>query len=342
MNCSLRPAVAAPIAVSGHAAANFFSGSGRLADKDPPSGGTSLARAGHTDQANTDWRALFPYQPKSFAVDGQQLRYIDTGSGRPVLMVHGNPTWSFYWHALIAQLAPHFRCLAPDHIGCGYSDKPQSYNYTLDQHINNLVRLVEHLDLRQATLVAHDWGGAIGMGTLVRLQARFEQIVLLNTAAFPPPYFPLRIKLCRFPVLGQWAVRGFNLFARAATVMATERKGGLPPEISAGLLAPYDNWANRIATYQFVRDIPTSAHQATWLRLAAIEAQLPTLRQRKLLIWGMRDWCFRPECLRRFEDYWPDADVEECARAGHYVLLDEPQTVVPRILNFLQAPANTA
>jgi haloalkane dehalogenase len=305
-----------------------------------PTAALSAANRSAVDDASkAEWQALFPYQPKSFAVDGQQLRYIDQGSGPPVLMVHGNPTWSFYWHELIARLAPEFRCIAPDHIGCGYSDKPQQYNYTLDQHINNLMRLVEHLDLRHTTLVAHDWGGAIGMGTLVRIQERFERIVLLNTAAFPPPYFPMRIRLCRFPWLGELAIRGFNLFARAATVMATERKAGLPPAVSAGLLAPYDTWANRIATYQFVRDIPTSAHQSTWLRLAAIEAQLPTLRQRKLLIWGMKDWCFRPECLLRFADHWPDADIEECSRAGHYVLLDEPEIVISRIRNFLLSSA---
>lgn len=304
----------------------------------PARASTAADRLAPTAAGTNDWRALFPYEPRSLAVDGQQLRYIDTGSGAPVLLVHGNPTWSFYWHQLIAELAPEFRCIAPDHIGCGYSDKPQHYPYTLDQHIKNLVQLIEQLDLRRVTLIAHDWGGAIGMGALVRMQERFERIVLLNTAAFPPPYFPLRIRLCRFPVLGQLAVRGFNLFARAATVMATERPGGLPPAVAAGLLAPYDNWANRIATYQFVRDIPTSAHQSTWLRLATIEAQLPTVRQRKLLIWGMRDWCFRPECLLRFEDHWPDADVEECERAGHYVLLDEPAIVIPRIRNFLASP----
>jgi haloalkane dehalogenase len=75
------------------------------------------------------------------------------------------------------------------------------------------------------------------------------------------------------------------------------------------------------------------------LRLAAIEAQLPTLRQRKLLIWGMKDWCFRPECLLRFADHWPDADIEECSQAGHYVLLDEPEIVISRIRNFLLSPA---
>jgi haloalkane dehalogenase len=287
--------------------------------------------------ASSDWRALFPFQPKELELGGTKLRYIDAGSGKPVLMVHGNPTWSFYWHELIRDLQPNYRCIAPDHIGCGYSDKPQSYSYTLDQHIQNLVHLIEHLDLKQITLVAHDWGGAIGMGALVRLKERFEKIVLLNTAAFPPPYFPLRIRACRFPIFGRWAVQGLNLFARAATVMATERRGGLPPAVTAGLLAPYDSWANRIATYQFVRDIPTSAHQPTWLRLAAIEAQLPTLPQKKLLIWGMRDWCFRPECLRRFQDHWVDADVEERPQAGHYVILDEPEVVIPRIREFLRA-----
>lgn len=297
----------------------------------------SQPAATNATAAPSDWRQLFPYKPQELDLGGTALRYIDAGTGEPVLMVHGNPTWSFYWHELIRDLEPNFRCVAPDHIGCGYSDKPQSYDYTLDQHIQNLVHLIEHLDLQKITLIAHDWGGAIGMGALVRLKDRFKTIVLLNTAAFPPPYFPFRIRLCRFPLLGRWAVQGLNLFARSATVMATERRGGLPSAVVSGLLAPYNSWANRIATYQFVRDIPTSAHQSTWLRLAAIEAQLRSLPQKKLLVWGMRDWCFRPECLRRFQDYWVDADVEERANAGHYVLLDEPETVIPRIREFLNS-----
>src|SRR5262249_12252675 len=122
-----------------------------------------------------------------------RLHYLDEGAGQPLLFVHGNPTWSFYWRNLILGLRDQFRCVAVDHIGCGLSDKPQQYDYSLQQRIDDLVELVEPLELKQATLVAHDWGGAIGLGTVLRLPDRFGRIVLFDTGAFPPPFVPSRI-----------------------------------------------------------------------------------------------------------------------------------------------------
>jgi pimeloyl-ACP methyl ester carboxylesterase len=146
-------------------------------------------------------------------------------------MVHGNPTWSFFYHPLIARLHQQYRCVAVDHIGCGLSDKPSVY-LSLDDRIDHLTQVVESLDLRDVTLVAHDWGGAIGMGTLLRCRERFARIVLLNTAAFRLPCFRGASGLCRIPVLGRLAVQGWNVFARAAISMASERAGGLPLKFS--------------------------------------------------------------------------------------------------------------
>ena len=153
------------------------------------------------------------------------MHYVDEGprDANPVLMVHGNPTWSFYYRNLIAGLADQHRTIAVDHVGCGLSDKPAQWSYRLQDHINNLANLVESLDLQNVTLVAHDWGGAIGLGTLQKLRERFKRIVLFNTAAFPPPYIPFRIRVCRWPVVGKLGLQGFNLFAKAAITMATER-----------------------------------------------------------------------------------------------------------------------
>ena len=281
------------------------------------------------------WQDLFPIKSDEMHLQDAVMRYVDVGSGPVVLMVHGNPTWSFYYHELIRRLSSSYRCVAPDHVGCGRSDKPQKYDYCLDRHVENLSELVERMDLKGVTLVAHDWGGAIGLGTLLENPARFSRIILLNTGAFPPPFFPLRIRACRLPVLGRIAVQGLNLFAKSAVKMATSRSDGLPREIAAGLLAPYNSWSNRIATYEFVADIPTTPKQRTWQTLETIERRLAKISQKKLLIWGMRDWCFRPECLDRFLKHWPDAEVERLAEAGHYVLLDQPDVVISRIERFL-------
>lgn len=282
------------------------------------------------------WQQLFPYQSRELVTGGVRQAYVDEGaSGPSVLMVHGNPTWSFYWHRLIADVRQWGRAIAVDHVGCGRSERPVDYRYTLQTHVDNLVSLVERLDLRDLTLVGHDWGGAIGMGCLLRVPDRFRRIVLMNTAAFPPPYFPWRIKVLRTPVLGRLADQGMNLFARAAIGMATNLPGGLPAAEAAGLLAPYDSWSRRRAVHEFVRDIPVRTSQPTWQLLEQIERGLAGLKQEKLLVWGMRDWCFRPVCLERFLRHWPDAGVLRLPEAGHYVMLDAGEAVVEAIRRFV-------
>jgi haloalkane dehalogenase len=270
-----------------------------------------------------------------------RLHYLDEGAGEPLLFVHGNPTWSFYWRNLILGLRDRQRCIAVDHIGCGLSDKPQDYNYTLQRRIDDLCEVVQRLDLTGTTLVAHDWGGAIGLGAVERMQQRFHRIVLFNTAAFPPPFVPWRIAACRIPLLGTLAVRGLNAFARAALTMAVEKPERMTPDVRAGLLAPYDTWANRIAVVRFVRDIPFTPRHPTWRVLERIEAGLAALAHLPIqLIWGMRDWCFRPSCLDRFMEHWPRAEVHRLDDCGHYVVEDAPERIVPLVKEFLNR--NTA
>jgi cis-3-alkyl-4-acyloxetan-2-one decarboxylase len=293
-------------------------------------------------QNEQDWRALYPF-PSHFhrLPSGYHLHYVDQSSadGRaqsPILMVHGNPTWSFYWRRLIQHLESDHRVIAVDHLGCGLSDKPTKYDYCLQAHIDNLCGLIDQLDLNDITLMAHDWGGAIGLGSLMALKHRFRRIVLFNTGAFPPPFIPFRIRVCRWPLIGKMGVQGLNVFARAATFMATEQKGGLPKAVANGLLFPYDNWNHRIGIYRFVQDIPLSSRHRTWSVLKNIECGLADLAEWPIqLIWGMKDWCFRPECLHRFQQYWPGAEVHELEHAGHYVIEDAHAAVAPRVSDFL-------
>ncbi len=254
-------------------------------------------------------------------------------SAVPMLLVHGNPTWSFYWRQVIRAFQPERRMIAPDHIGCGLSDKPQDYSYRLADHVSNLERLVLELDLRGITLVVHDWGGPIGLGVATRHPERFEQLVVLNTAAFRSKAIPLRIAVCRTPLLGPLAVRGLNAFARAATFMATEK--GLDPLASAGFLAPYGSWADRIAIQRFVEDIPLDESHPSWKTLVEIESGLERLKDKpSLLIWGERDWCFTPAFRREFERRFPGASVRRIAEAGHYVVEDAADEVIAAIREF--------
>lgn len=288
-----------------------------------------------------DWRQLYPFRSNYLTLGdksaGHRYHYVDEGEGQPLLLVHGNPTWSFYWRNIISGLSDRYRVIAVDHIGCGLSDKPQDYNYTLAQHTENLTQLVRELDLKNVTLLAHDWGGSIGLGAAAAEQERFSRYVLFNTAAFPPPYFPLRIRVCRTPLLGRFAMQGLNIFARAAITMAMEDHSRMTPEVKAGLLAPYDNWQNRLAINQFVRDIPGTKSHPTYAVLEKLEAALPELGKNPFLfIWGMKDWCFTPTCLERFLSHIPGAEVERLAAAGHYVIEDAHETIVPRVAKFLE------
>lgn len=286
-----------------------------------------------------DWRSLYPFDSKFLDVDGPRLHFVDQGAGTPVLMVHGNPTWSFYWRELIRALQPHCRAVAVDHVGCGLSDKPQRYPYTLQQHTNNLIRLCDHLQLRQATLVAHDWGGAIGLGAVLERPESFARLVLLNTGAFPPPRVPWRIAACRTPLLGRAALRGLNLFARAALWMAVERP--LPPAVKRGLLAPYDSWAHRVAIWRFVRDIPLTRRHPAWQVLQRLESRLGELRDKPAqLIWGMKDWCFDQRCLNKLQLLLPQAEVHRLQDAGHYVMEDARQQIVSLVESFLADDSN--
>lgn len=285
----------------------------------------------------SDWRRLYPFDSHVLRVDGLNYHYLDEGQGETLLMVHGNPTWSFLWRNLVSAFRDRYRVVVPDHIGCGMSDKPQRYRYTLQQHIDNLCSAIVQLDLRQVTLLAHDWGGAIGLGAALAEQKRFARIILFNTGAFPPPYVPWRIRACRIPWLGTLAVRGWNLFARSALWMATSRPQGLSAAVRAGLLAPYDNWARRVAVDAFVRDIPLSTRHPTYQTLVDLESRLSELAVLpSMLIWGMQDWCFRPNCLQRLQEVFCEADIHELEDAGHYVLEDANDRIVPLVHRFLQ------
>ena len=284
-----------------------------------------------------NWRELYPFESRELVLDGHRYHYLDEGAGDVLLLVHGNPTWSFYWREIVKALRGRYRLIVPDHIGCGLSDKPRQYTYRLAQHIENLRRLTLALDLRQVTLLAHDWGGAIGLGAAVAEPERFSRFVLFNTAAFRSTRIPLRIRACRTPLLGRLAVQGFNAFARAALSMAVADRKRLPPAVKAGLLAPYNSWQNRAATHRFVLDIPLAPTHPSFETLLKVERGLGQFRQHPvMLVWGMRDWCFTPHFLERFQaEFFPQAVVHRVADAGHYVIEEAHERIVPWLDEFL-------
>ncbi len=289
-------------------------------------------------KSDSDWRRLYPFASRWITLGSWRCHYVDEGAGRPVLLVHGNPTWSFYWRELILALRADCRVVAIDHIGCGLSDKPpeKAYPYTLAQRIADLRKFIEELDLREITLVAHDWGGAIGLGAAVAFPERVAALVLTNTAAFRATTCPLRIRLCRIPLLNRLAIQGLNLFARAALRMAVLHPERITAPVRAGLLAPYNSWRNRVAIRRFVEDIPLHPTHPSYATLAEVERELTSLASHPVcLIWGMRDWCFTPQFLDRFLEYFPRAEVHRLVDAGHYLMEDQPELVVAIVHRFV-------
>lgn len=288
----------------------------------------------------TDWQPLYPFESNWLPVAGYRYHYLDEGAGPVLLLVHGNPTWSFYWREVVKALRGRYRLIVPDHLGCGLSEKPtaREYPYRLANRVDDLRSLVEQLDLQQITLVAHDWGGAIGLGAAVSMPDRFSRLVLLNTGAFPSNRCPLRIRVCRTPILGPLGVQGLNLFARAALQMAVCHHERMTPAVRAGLLAPYDSWSNRVAIQRFVDDIPLRRSHPSYAKLVEVAEGLAQFRHHPVcLIWGMRDWCFTPYFLDRFLEYFPDATAHRLEDAGHYVLEDAPEKVIAHIEAFLES-----
>ena len=286
-----------------------------------------------------DWLARqYPFAPRSFVTPGgARMNYLDEGprSDEAVVMLHGNPTWSFYYRELVRAVAPTMRCVVPDHIGMGLSEKPQDYDYTLATRIADVEALVASLGLKRVHLVVHDWGGAIGFGFAAKHAAVIGRLVILNTAAFASPHIPARIALCRAPWLGPLLVRGFNGFAWPATWMAMNARK-LSADEKCAYLFPYDSWANRVAVSEFVRDIPLAQSHRSWPTLAAVEEGLAQFRDRPAtILWGGRDFCFNDRFLARWQEVFPQAGVTRFTNAGHYVLEDARDEVLPLAVRFL-------
>lgn len=295
-------------------------------------------RAAHQD--------LYPFQSHFHDVAGHQLHYLDEGprDAAPMVMVHGNPTWSLYFRELVRAFRETHRVIVPDHIGMGLSDKPDDahYAYRLERRVDDLASLLDRLGVKQdVTLVMHDWGGMIGMAWATRFRERVKRLVLFNTAAFGLPEgksFPWPLWIARDTPVGALLVRGLNAFARTAShVCATSRK--LTPALRDAYCAPYDSWANRIATLRFVEDIPLSATHPSHAVVKQVEDSLSASfgKTPTLICWGAKDFVFDDHFLAAWKKFLPQAEVHRFADAGHYVLEDAPERIIPLMKQFVAA-----
>ncbi len=299
----------------------------------------------------------YPFTPQRFDVrPGIAMSYLDespSDNGRrdgevaapeTIVMLHGNPSWSYYWRHLVLGLRDRYRCIVPDHVGMGLSDKPsdEQYKYTLQSRVDDLDALLAHLDVvDNITLAVHDWGGMIGFGWALKHAGRVKRLVILNTGAFPLPIakpLPWRLKFGRDSWLGACMIRGFNAFAAGAAKHGVETP--MPADVRRAYLAPYDSWAHRIATLRFVQDIPLSPVDPAWPLVEKVGQHLHEFADRPAFIgWGLRDFVFDKHFLEGFTSALPNAEVHAFDDAGHYVLEDKHAVLVPAIRTFLDAHA---
>lgn len=284
---------------------------------------------------------LFPFKRNYLDRNGQQYHYLNEGSGEPVVMVHGNPSWSFYYRNLVKSLSANYQCIVPDHIGCGLSDKPadKDYQYTLKNRIDDLEALLDSLNINEnITLVVHDWGGMIGMGYAARHPERIKRLVILNTAAFHLPStksFPIPLLICRNTFLGTVLVRAFNAFSSIASYVGVKRKP-MEKAVRQAYVAPFNSWKNRISTLRFVQDIPLLPHHKNYQLVSDISDSLVHFQKVPTIIcWGLKDFVFDKHFLDIWKEKMPHAQVNEFDDCGHYILEDASEQVIPLIETFM-------
>ena len=278
-----------------------------------------------------NFEGTFPFEPRYVEAGDVRLHYVDEGppDAATTLFVHGNPTWSYLWREPIAALsAKGRRCVAFDHMGFGRSDKPpQLSRYTLQAHIDNALALIDELDLNDVVLVAHDWGGPIGLGALLERPGGLRGLVLSNTWAWELPSFvPPFVREFRTEGLGEILALGGNLFVES--IPGGMAKRDTDPVMMDAYRAPFPDYWSRIGALAFQRDIPLTERDRSAPLMGRIHERLQGLDVPVTLVWGMRDRVFQPVFLEQWRELFPDANVVELDDAAHFVPEDRPDAIL--------------
>ena len=278
-------------------------------------------------------RKEYPFESRYFKTPTGRMHYIDEGGGSPIVMVHGNPTWSFLYRNLIKQLRTEYRCIAMDHIGFGLSDKPRVWSYLPEDHAKNLEAFIEHLELENNTLIMQDWGGPIGMSYAVNNPSNVSRFILMNTWAWPVNRDLHYIGFSSFMggFIGRFLIRRYNFFARSVMKQVFGDKSKLPPEIHDHYLKPLDSPETRTGSHVFPKQIigSTSWLNTIWSRISVL-CDIPAL-----FVWGMKDIAFREKELRRWEQTFSNSRSVRLRTVGHYVQEEAPDELSDAVIPFL-------
>lgn len=287
-----------------------------------------------------DFDGTFPFEPRYQRVaDDVRLHHVEEGTGQPVLLLHGNPTWSYLYRRFLPPLAEAgFRAIAVDHMGFGRSDRPHGHErYTMRSHVDNLLAFIRGLDLREITLVMQDWGGPIGFGAAVEEPDRVARLVIMNTGVgvFPsgttmPFHEPFRQR-----GLGEILGLGANLFVEA--MFGGMRPESATPVVAEAYRAPFPDYHSRVPILAFARDVPVGHEHPTAAYMHEVAEKVSSLRRPTLVVWAMRDRVFPPFLLQVWRQLYPHADVVELPDARHYLQEDEPEAITERLVAFLRS-----
>ena len=286
--------------------------------------------------SNTNWidREEYPFESHYFDVPAGSLHYVDEGCGQPIVMVHGNPTWSYLYRHLIKRLRSEYRCLAPDHLGFGLSDKPKDWSYLPADHATNLTALIEELGLKNITLVVQDWGGPIGLSYAVDHPENVARIIIMNTWAWPVNRDWYYIAFSGFVggPIGRMLIRRYNFFARSIMRQAFGDKGKLTKAAHEHYLRALATPEDRKGCFVFPKQIIGST---PWL--GQLWDRIPTLNGKpKLIVWGMKDIAFREKELKRWERTFPEARSIRLSSVGHYVQEEAADELAEAVVPFLK------
>ena len=287
-----------------------------------------------TLEGGADWldRREYPFASRYFVTPVGRLHYVDEGSGRPIVFLHGNPVWSFMYRNQIKALSVDHRCIAPDHIGFGLSDKPREWAYLPSQHAANLEALLEPMDLHDLTLVITDWGGPIGIAYALRHPERVRAVVVSNTWMWSVSS-QLKFRLFSGFVggpIGRYRIRTRNSFANSGLRGAFGDPGRLSPAVHQQYLRPFEVPDERKGSWVFPKQIIASSPWLAdlWIHRAALQGK------KFLFLWGMKDPGFGRKELERWTRQYPSGRVVQYADGGHFLAEEKSAEFTSELADF--------
>jgi haloalkane dehalogenase len=255
---------------------------------------------------------------------------VDEGTGPVILLLHACPAWSFAFRNLIKDLARDHRVIAPDMIGYGLSDKPDDYGYTLDNHVDNLERLMESLGIGKLSILMHGWGATVGCSYIIRHPGCIGTVIIMNSMAFTGYSLSWRLRLIRWvPWLAEHFLVNTDLMFRGIRQ--------LPEEIRAGYRMPFQNRRDRIAILRFITEMPCNPDDSSYESVVEIEHGLWMFRDFPvLIIWAGKDWLYTEKCLKKWMQFCPNAKLRRLPQAGRYVMEESPEEFKRTVRTFLE------